>query len=149
MFESEISGVPSMADERHDSALEISPVGLQENPMALDAEAIAGRLAGGLEISNATINGSAYANGVTANSVASFTGGLDSIGFNEGLVIAPLVDARTFERGSGITGTDSKSGKLSSFTAPQERAKYENIYTEFNSFMQTQESWVPGDPGRI
>ena len=148
MFETEIRSVPSLANEQHVSELDISPVGLLGNPMALGAQAIAGQLAGDLEISNATINGSSYAYGVTANSVATFTGGADSIGFNQGLVISPLVDARTFERGSGITEIDSVSEELDLFTEPQERSKYEEIYAEFDAFMQTQQSWVPGDPGQ-
>ena len=124
LFNQEIRSAPATADEQHDSDLQIVTVATDPNPMALGASGIAGLIAENLGVSNATINGSPYVYGETAKSVALFSGGEDSIGFDEGIVISPLTDARTFQRGSGITATDSSGEAPSYFADPNHRAKY-------------------------
>jgi hypothetical protein len=143
LFDSEIRSAPATADEQHDSDLQIVTVATDLNPMASGAQGIAGLIAGDLEVSNATVNGSPYAYGQTAKSIATFSGGEDSIGFDEGIVISPLTDARTFQRGSGITAEDSSGKTPSYFANPNHRAKYFETANDFNDFLNTQESWIP------
>jgi hypothetical protein len=145
LFNQEIRSAPATADEQHDSDLQIVTVATDPNPMAPGAQGIVGLIAGDLEVSNATVNGSPYAYGQTAKSIATFSGGEDSIGFDEGIVISPLTDARTFQRGSGITATDSSGEAPSYFADPNHRAKYFESANDFSDFLNTQESWVPGD----
>ncbi|NBO35469.1 MAG: fibronectin type III domain-containing protein, partial [Actinobacteria bacterium] len=139
-FESEIRGVPSLADERHDSELLIETAA---EGNLLTAQGIASQIAGNISITNATVNGSSYVEGITSQSIGTFENGTDSIGIDNGIVLAPLLDARTFERGSGVIQIDSVSKKLTKFTSPQDRARYENIYTNFDTYLQSQKSWVP------
>jgi len=143
-FDSEIRGVPSLADERHDSDLLIKTAA---EANVLTASEIAQQIAGDVPVTNATVNGSSYIEGITSKSIGTFEeNGSNAIGLESGIVMAPLLDVRTFERGSGVTPFNSKSQMLNEFLLPQDRARYEGINTEFDSFLQSQESWVPNEP---
>jgi hypothetical protein len=143
-FYSEVRSAPATANEIYESDLEIVTAASQPS-QAFAAEGLAEMLSGNLEVSNATINGSPYPYGQTEKSVGSFTGGETSIGFDSGIILTPLVDARTFQRGSGITTEDSDSKFPRYFLDPDHRSKYEQIATDFAEFMSRQKSWVPGD----
>jgi hypothetical protein len=143
-FDSEIRGVPSLADERHDSDLLIETAA---ETNVLTASEIAQQIAGDVPVTSATVNGSSYIEGITSKSIGTFEeNGSNAIGIESGIVMAPLLDVRTFERGSGVTPFNSKSQMLNEFSLPQDRARYEGINTEFDAFLQSQESWVPNEP---
>ena len=145
LFNQEVRSAPATANEQHDSELQIVTVATDPEAIVGGAQGIAGFIAGNLDVTNATVNGSPFAYGQTAKSIATFSGGEDSIGIDSGIVIAPLVDARTFQRGSGITATDSSGKTPSYFADPNHRTKYFESVNDFTDFLSTQESWVPGD----
>jgi hypothetical protein len=145
LFGQEVRSAPATANEQHDSELQIVTVATDPEAIVGGAQGIAGFITGNLDVTNATINGSPFAYGQTAKSIATFSGGEDSIGFDSGIVIAPLVDARTFQRGSGITETYSSGKDPSYFADPNHRAKYFESANKFSDFLNTQESFVPGD----
>jgi hypothetical protein len=144
IFDSEIRGVPSLADERHDSDLLVETAA---EANVLTASEIAQQIAGDVPVTNATVNGSSYIEGITSKSIGTFEeNGSNTIGIESGIVMAPLLDVRTFERGSGVTPFDSESEGLNKFTSPQDRLRYEGVYADFDAFLQSQESWVPDEP---
>lgn len=141
VFTNEVRSSPATANEFHEGNLQITTVGSEPNPLASGAQAIASTIAGTVTVTNATINGSPYAYGNTAESVGYFQGGENSIGFDQGIALTPLMDSRTFERGSGIAATDSRGQFPSYFANPNHRSKYFDLANSFAEVMSTQESW--------
>lgn len=145
LFINEVRSAPAYATELYESVLDINPIANQVGQEVTSARYLASAISGeGVTLSNATINGFEFIDGTSAKSVGTFTGGQDSIGFSEGIVLAPLVDARTFQRGSGVTNTDSGQSTLNTFSDPNARQLYGTIQNQFNDYLSTQKSWLPG-----
>lgn len=144
LFVDEVRSVPAYSTEVYVSDLDIEPIANQIGEDNISAQILAEAISGnGVSISNATINGSEYVQGLTSKSVGIFSGGQNSLGFSEGIVLAPLVDVRTFQRGSGITNTESMQYSLNSFSNPNDRQRYTSVQNQFNNYLSSQESWDP------